>query len=100
MSRGRQTMNPAEVVGSIGVAILLLAFFLNLIGVLGRAARSYLAMNFIGAGLACAASALIGFAPFVVLEATWGLMALVGLIRTARWLRGRMFRSGRAERVG
>jgi len=71
----------SEIVGSIGVAILLLAFFLNLAGRLAASSRTYQALNTLGAGISCYASWLIGFRPFVVLEATWCAVALVALMR-------------------
>jgi hypothetical protein len=74
----------ADVVGSTGVAILLVAFFLNLFGKLSRSSRAYAAMNALGAGLACWASWLIGFLPFVLLEGTWSLFALIALARPRR----------------
>ena len=45
-------------------------------------------MNFIGAGLACAAAALIPFLPFVVLEGTWSLVALVALVTGRGGIKG------------
>jgi len=56
------------VIGSIGVALLLLAFLLNLVRVLTPESYPYTALNFAGASLAGFASYLIGFMPFVVLE--------------------------------
>lgn len=70
-----------EIVGSVGVFALLVAFFLNLSGRLPHTARTYQAMNAVGAGLSCYASFMIGFAPFVVLEGTWSLVAVVALLR-------------------
>ncbi|GMR22943.1 MAG: hypothetical protein BMS9Abin37_1328 [Acidobacteriota bacterium] len=70
-----------EVVGSVGVFLLLVAFFLNLFGRIPHTARSYQTMNAVGAGLSCYASYMIGFAPFVVLEGTWSVVALVALMR-------------------
>jgi hypothetical protein len=74
-------MTLSEWIGSVGVALLLAAFFLNLFGFLGRTSRAYQSMNAVGAGLSCYASYLIGFVPFVVLEGTWSLVALVALLR-------------------
>ena len=74
----------ADFVGSTGVAILLVAFFLNLFGRLSRSSRTYAAMNAVGAGLACWASWLIGFLPFVILEGTWSAFAVVALLRPRR----------------
>ncbi|MFQ5417621.1 MAG: DNA polymerase III subunit alpha, partial [Myxococcota bacterium] len=70
-----------ELVGSVGVFVLLVAFFLNLFGRLRHTARTYQLMNAVGAGLSCYASYLIGFFPFVILEATWSIVALVALYR-------------------
>ena len=43
----------ATIIGSAGVALLLVAFLLNLVKVMRAEGWSYLALNFIGAGLAC-----------------------------------------------
>lgn len=80
---GTMSLTWPEWVGSIGVAMLLIAFFLNLRGTLGRGSRRYQLLNAVGAGLACYASALIGFFPFVILEGAWSLVALVALVRGA-----------------
>ena len=71
----------ADVLGTTGVALLLLAFLLNLSGKLSQKSRAYAALNTVGAALSCAAAALIPFVPFVILEGTWSLVALVALIR-------------------
>ena len=74
-------MSAADVVGSLGVGILLVAFFGNAVGWLGRERRAYHALNAVGAALACWASWRIGFLPFVVLEGIWTLVAIGGLLR-------------------
>jgi hypothetical protein len=74
----------SEVAGSLGVALLLIAFFMNLFGLMSSDSRLYQAINAIGAGISCYASYLIGFAPFVVLEATWCAVAVIAMFRTAR----------------
>ena len=71
----------ADGIGSVGVFLLLLAFALNLAGRIEHTARSYQALNTVGAGLAAVASYSIGFWPFVVLEGTWMTVALVALVR-------------------
>jgi len=68
-------------IGSLGVALLLLAFLLNLARVLSTESYPYTALNFAGASLAGYASYLIGFVPFVILEGTWAVVAAVALIR-------------------
>ena len=71
----------ATIIGSAGVALLLVAFLLNLVKVMRAEGWSYLALNFIGAGLACYSSYLIRFMPFVVLEGTWAVVAMMALAR-------------------
>lgn len=71
----------ADVIGSIGVLLLLAAFALNAFGRLASDSRWYSLANVVGAGLATVASALIGYLPFVVLEGTWCLVALARLVR-------------------
>lgn len=70
-----------EWVGSIGVFLLLIAFFMNLVGTLGAGSLAYVGLNLIGAGLACYASWLLDFFPFVVLEGTWAVVAALALGR-------------------
>lgn len=74
-------MNLADIFGTTGVALLLLAFFLNLFGIIRKENKGYILLNFTGAALACYASVLINFMPFIILEGTWSLVALVALIR-------------------
>jgi hypothetical protein len=76
-------VSPATLIGSAGVALLLLAFLLNLGRVLSPQSYPYTALNFAGASLAGYASYLIGFVPFVILEGTWAVVAAAALIRHA-----------------
>ena len=74
-------MTFSELLGSAGVLLVLVAFVANLAGVMSRDAVPYLLLNLVGGALACVASALIGFLPFVVLEGVWTVAAAVGLVR-------------------
>jgi hypothetical protein len=67
-------------IGSSGVFILLLAFVLNLLHKISRENIIYILMNVIGGGLACLASYLIHYIPFIILEAVWTLVSLVALL--------------------
>jgi len=69
------------VIGSLGVTLLLLAFLLNLFGLLSQNSLSYILMNIVGAGVSCYASYLIDYLPFVILEGAWMGIALLGLLR-------------------
>lgn len=73
--------NDATYVGSLGVGILLFAFFLNLSKLVRTDSYTYSVLNVVGAGLACYSSYLINFLPFVVLEGTWSVAAAIALIR-------------------
>ncbi len=66
-------------IGAFGVFILLAAFFLNTFGRLRANSITYATANLIGAALNCWASYQIDYAPFVILEAVWALVALVAL---------------------
>ncbi len=69
-------------IGFIGVGLLLLAFVLNLAKILKAEGIPYLALNLVGAVLACVSSWMIDFMPFVILESTWTGATLVALVRT------------------
>ena len=73
----------ANLIGTIGVALLLGAFLLNLLKRMSADGYAYSAFNLAGAGLACYSSYLIDFVPFVVLEGVWALAAAVALGRKA-----------------
>ena len=74
-------MSFSSVIGSIGVTLLLLAFFMNLFKFIHQENRVYILLNVLGAGLSCYASVLIHYTPFIILEAVWCLVALVALVR-------------------
>ena len=76
MSTLTSFVNNSEWIGAVGVGLLLGAFFLNLFGWMKTDSRVYQALNAIGAGIACYASYLIDFLPFVVLEGTWSIVAV------------------------
>lgn len=67
--------------GAAGVSILLLAYFLNLNGKITKDDYSYLLLNFIGAGLACFASVLLNYWPFIILEGCWTLVSAAGIAK-------------------
>ena len=71
----------ANLIGTIGVALLLAAFVLNLLHVLRSDGFVYSVLNLLGAALACYSSWLIEFMPFVVLEGVWAAAAAYALVR-------------------
>ena len=74
-------MNFSDWIGFVGVSILLLAFLLNLLKKISQDSQTYIAMNFFGAGLACVASCLIEYFPFIILEGVWTMVSLVSWFR-------------------
>jgi len=70
-----------DLIGFIGVAILLLAFLLNLLGKVSKDGLTYILMNALGGGLSCLASYLINYLPFVILEGTWMLVSILALVK-------------------
>jgi len=73
----------ATLIGFAGVALLLLAFLLNLVKQMRSDGYPYATLNFAGAALACYSSFLISFMPFVVLEGVWALVAAGAIIQKA-----------------
>ena len=77
-------LNLTDWTGFTGVAVLLLAFLLNLLNRIDKGSLTYILMNIIGAGLACVASLMINYIPFVILEAAWTSVSLFALINYYR----------------
>ena len=74
----------STLIGSLGVGLLLLAFGLNLIKKLSETDPVYLTMNVVGASMAAWYAYDGGVIPFVILELTWALTALVRLAMVAK----------------
>lgn len=77
-------MNVNDIIGSIGVSLILLAYFLNVYGWLSNKSKIFFLLNIIGAGLACLASWLILYWPFIVLEGVWCIVSIIGFFRSYR----------------
>ncbi len=73
-----------DIIGSIGVGLILVAYFLNTEKLLPKDGKLFFVMNIIGASLACYASLLINYWPFVILEGTWTLVSIYGLMRAMK----------------
>ena len=77
-------MNYIDWIGFIGVFQILLAFILNITGKINTKDLSFILLNLTGAGMACLASILMKYVPFIVLEAVWTLVSLISLINYLR----------------
>ena len=74
-------MNTVDWIGFIGVFQILLAYMLNIFGKLGNKDLMFILLNLIGASLACLASILMKYMPFILLEGVWALVSLIALLK-------------------
>jgi hypothetical protein len=74
-------MNQNDIIGAAGVGLILIAYFCSTFGFMSSKSRAYFLLNVVGAGLACYASYLISYWPFVILEGTWTVVSLIGLVK-------------------
>lgn len=74
-------MHYNDIIGTIGVGLILLAYCCNTFSFIQKDGRLFFAMNIVGAGLACYASVLINYVPFMILEAVWCLVSVAGFIK-------------------
>jgi len=74
-------MNTTDWLGFIGVFLILLAYILNEIGKTTNKNLVYILLNLIGASIACLASVLLNYMPFIILEGVWALVSLNSLIK-------------------
>lgn len=74
-------MNYIDWIGFIGVFQILLAFILNITNKLKTKDLIFILLNLIGAGMACLASILMKYWPFIILEGVWTLASLLSLIK-------------------
>jgi hypothetical protein len=71
-------------IGTVGVGLILLAYFSSTFNFISGRSKLFFLLNILGAGLACYASYLINYWPFVILEGTWMLVSLAGLIKLSK----------------
>ena len=74
-------MTTVDLIGTIGVSILLLAYLLLLIKLLTPTSSVYIWMNIIGAALSTLASVFLKYIPFIILEGAWMLVSIVALFQ-------------------
>jgi len=73
-----------DIIGTIGVALILIAYFLNTERLIPVNGKLFFVINIIGAALACYASYLISYWLIVILEGTWMFVSIYGLMRAMR----------------
>ena len=74
-------MSYIDFISTIGVSLILLAFVLSTLNYISTTGKIYFILNCIGGGFACYGSYLLQSKPFIILEFTWTVVALVGLIK-------------------
>jgi hypothetical protein len=74
-------MNYSDLIGTTGVGLILLAFFLNTFSLITKEGKMFFVFNISGSALACYASYLINYVPFIVLEAVWCIVSIAGFIK-------------------
>ena len=74
-------MSYSEITGAVGVGLILLAYFCTIVNWINAKGKLFFLLNIAGAALACYASWLINYWPFVILEGTWVLVSVIGLIK-------------------
>lgn len=73
-------MNSIDWIGFIGVFLILLVYILNVAGKIKNNNLIFILLNLIGASIACLASILLKYLPFIILEGVWALASLIALI--------------------
>lgn len=80
-------MEILNIVGILGMSLILIFFFLNNIGKLNQDSFIYDLGNFIGAFLLSVYAYYINSLPFLILNLTWSFVALYDIIKGIRNLR-------------
>lgn len=77
-------MSYNDIIGTVGVGLILLAYLLNTAKLMPQDGKLFYILNAVGAALACYASFLINYWPFVILEGTWTLVSIYGLMKAMK----------------
>ena len=77
-------MTYTDIISTIGVSLILVAFFLNTFKYISDNSKFYFILNIVGGAFACYGSVLLNSLPFIILEATWSVVALVGLVKSLK----------------
>ncbi|MEO5776327.1 MAG: hypothetical protein ABIQ27_05445 [Flavobacterium sp.] len=77
-------MNTTDIIGTIGVSLILIAYFLNIFSLIKKDGNLFYILNIFGGAIACFSSYLIRFWPFVILEGTWAVISVVALLKSIK----------------
>lgn len=77
-------MSTTDIIGTIGVSLILIAYFLNIFSLIKKDGMLFYVLNILGGAIACFSSYLIQFWPFVVLEGTWAIISIIALLKSIK----------------
>jgi hypothetical protein len=77
-------MSTTDIIGTIGVSLILIAYFLNIFSLIKKDGLLFYILNIFGGAIACYSSYLISFWPFVILEGTWSVISIVALLKSIK----------------
>lgn len=77
-------MNTNDIIGTVGVGMVLVAYFLNIFCLIKKDGILFYSLNIIGGAVSCYASILIQFWPFIILEGIWTIVSIAGLIKSIK----------------
>ena len=73
-----------DLIGTLGVGIVLFAYFLNTLRYIPVNGKLFFVLNSVGGALSCYAALLTNFWPFVILEAVWTIVSVYGLMKAMK----------------
>jgi hypothetical protein len=77
-------MNSTDIIGTIGVGLILIGYFSNIFSLIKKDDVIFYVLNILGGTIACFSSFLIRFWPFVILEGTWAIISIIGLLKSIK----------------
>ena len=77
-------MATSDWIGTVGVFMILLAYFCSTFRWMSSQSRLFFALNTIGSAMTCFASYLIAYWPFFTLEGAWTIVSLIGWMKAKK----------------
>jgi hypothetical protein len=74
-------MELKDIISSVGVFFILLAFFLMTFNFLSEKSKMYFILNIVGGSFAFAGAFLMNSIPFMIMEIIWVLVAVYGILK-------------------
>lgn len=77
-------MSTTDTIGTIGVSLILIAYFLNIFSLIKKDGVLFYVLNILGGVISSFSSYLIQFWPFVILEGVWAIISVIGLLKSIK----------------